>query len=336
MKLNLFYPAVGLVAVALFFLLRDPPGDELAFYGFAESNELELNYNQAGAVVDIMVQPGQAVDSGQALLILDTRPKQQELADQVYRIEEETAERADYRARRTQELARLEVEQTNRLATLDEQIAELRKEIAFKTSLSEELTTVNVPQSSYQPLREELAQLENRRERAVTAYGIERQGLESSITLGDSPARQRIRRLQAEARFDSSLLQERVTLTAPVSGLVGNINCREGEYKSAFANLITFYEPHSELVKGYVYENLAVEVGIGDVFEVISLQDEAVRYRGEVSGLGSRIVEIPQRLRKFPDMRSYGREVAVRIPRENDFLQKEKVSLRFLEKAARK
>ena len=336
MKLNLFYPAVGLVAVVLFFLLRDPPGDELAFYGFAESNELELNYNQPGAVVDIMVQPGQAVDSGQALLVLDTRPKQQELADQVYRIEEETAERADYRARRTQELARLEVEQTNRLATLDEQIAELEKEIAFKTSLSEELKTVDVPEASYQPLREELAQLEGRRARTVTAYEIERQALESSISLGDAPARQRIRRLEAEARFDSSLLQERVTLTAPVAGLVGNINCREGEYKSAFANLITFYEPHSELVKGYVYENLAVEVNIGDVFEVISLQDEAVRYRGEVSGLGSRIVEIPQRLRKFPDMRSYGREVAVRIPRDNDFLQKEKVSLRFLEKAARK
>ena len=336
MKVNLFYPAVGLVAVALFFLLRDPPGDELAFYGFAESNELELNYNQPGAVVDIMVQPGQAVDSGQALLVLDTRPKQQELADQAYRIEEETAERADYRARRTQELARLEVEQTNRLAALDEQIAELQKEIAFKTSLSEELTTVSVPEASYQPLREELAQLEGRRARTVTAYEIERQGLESSISLGDSPARQRIRRLEAEARFDSSLLQERVTLTAPVAGLVGNINCREGEYKSAFANLITFYEPHSELVKGYVYENLAVEVNIGDVFEVISLQDEAVRYRGEVSGLGSRIVEIPQRLRKFPDMRSYGREVAVRIPRDNDFLQKEKVSLRFVEKGARK
>ena len=336
MKLNLFYPAVGLVAVALFFLLRDPPGDELAFYGFAESNELELNYNQPGAVVEIMVQPGQAVDSGQALLVLDTRPKQQELSDQAYRIEEETAERADYRARRAQELARLDVEQSNRLAALDEQIGELRKEIAFKTSLSDELTTVSVPESSYQPLREELAQLESRRERTITAHEVERQGLQSSISLGESPARQRIRRLEAEARFDSSLLQERVTLTAPVAGLVGNINCREGEYKSAFANLITFYEPHSELVKGYVYENLAVEVGIGDVFEVISLQDEAVRYRGEVSGLGSRIVEIPQRLRKFPDMRSYGREVAVRIPRENDFLQKEKVSLRFLEKAARK
>ncbi|WP_420460986.1 HlyD family secretion protein [Neolewinella sp.] len=336
MKLNLFYPAVGLVAVALFFLLRDPPGDELAFYGFAESNELELNYNQPGAVVEIMVQPGQAVDSGQALLVLDTRPKQQELADQAYRIEEETAERADYRARRAQELARLEVEHANRLATLDEQITELQKEIAFKTSLSEELTTVDVPKSSYQPLREELAQLENHRERTVTAYEIERQALESSITLGDLPARQRIRRLQAEARFDSSLLQERVVLTAPVAGLVGNINCREGEYKSAFANLITFYEPHSELVKGYVHENLAVEVGIGDVFEVISLQDESVRYRGEVTGLGSRIVEIPVRLRKFPDNRSYGREVAVRIPADNHFLQKEKVSLRFVAKAARK
>ena len=85
--------------------------------------------------------------------------------------------------------------------------------------------------------------------------------LEQSLTYGESPTRQRVQRLQAEARFDSSLQREQVTLTAPLAGLVGSVNCREGEYKSAYANLITFYQPHSELVKGYVYEGLAVEVG---------------------------------------------------------------------------
>ena len=148
MKVNLFYPAVGLAGVALFFLLNDPPGDELAFYGFAESNEMEVNYNQPGAVVSILVQSGQAVDSGDVLLVLESRPKQERLADQVYRIEEETAEQADRRARRRQDLAALEIEQTNRLASIDERVAELRKEIDFKSSLSEELSTLDLPQAT--------------------------------------------------------------------------------------------------------------------------------------------------------------------------------------------
>lgn len=333
MKLNLFYPAVALTGVALFFLLSDPPGDELAFYGFAESNEMEVNYNQPGAVVSILVQSGQAVDSGDVLLVLESRPKQERLADQAYRIGEETAEQADRRARRSQELAALEIEQTNRLATIDERVTELRKEIAFKSSLSRELNTIDLPQATYQPLSDELTQLEDRRRRAVETYAQQRGALEQSLAYGESPTRQRVRRLQAEARFDSSLQQERVVLTAPVAGLVGSVNCREGEYKSAYANLITFYQPHSELVKGYVHENLAVEVAIGDTFEVISLRDEATRYRGKVIGLGSRIVEIPLRLRKFPEVPGYGREVTLRIPVANDFLQKEKVSLRFLSKA---
>ncbi|CAH0999701.1 hypothetical protein LEM8419_01001 [Neolewinella maritima] len=330
MKINLFYIVVVLVGVALFFLLSDPPGDELAFYGFAESNEMEVNYNQPGAVVRILVQPGQAVDSGDVLLVLESRPKQQRLADQAYRIEEETAEQADRQASRREDLAALELEQRNRLATIDEQITELQQEIDFKSSLSQELSTVDLPRATYQPLRDELQQLEQRRQRAVDSYTQERSALERSLTYGQSPARQRILRLQAEARFDSSLQQEQVILTAPADGLVGSINCREGEYKSAYANLITFYQPHSELVKGYVHENLAVEVRVGDQFDVISLQEEGSQYRGEVIGLGSRIVEIPTRLRKFPEVASYGREVTLRIPATNDFLQKEKVSLRYL------
>jgi hypothetical protein len=49
-----------------------------------------------------------------------------------------------------------------------------------------------------------------------------------------------------------------------------------------------------------------------------------------VIGMGHRIVEIPERLRKIPEIKTYGREVLIQIPSDNKFLQKEKVVLTFI------
>jgi len=92
--------------------------------------------------------------------------------------------------------------------------------------------------------------------------------------------------------------------------------------------LLTFYKPHSNIVRGYVHEDQTAVVGIGDVLEVYSLKREDAVYSGKVIGLGSRIVEIPTRLRKLPDFKTYGREVVVEISTDNVFLQKEKVGIR--------
>ena len=54
-----------------------------------------------------------------------------------------------------------------------------------------------------------------------------------------------------------------------------------------------------------------------------------------ITGLGSRIVEIPDRLRKNPDLKTYGREVLISIPPTNFFLQKEKVILNLLKSTSR-
>jgi len=86
-------------------------------------------------------------------------------------------------------------------------------------------------------------------------------------------------------------------------------------------------------VTGFVHEDVTVAVAIGDVFQVSSLTEPLVTYEGVVTGLGSRIVEIPTRLRKLVSVKSYGREINISISPENNFLQKEKVSLRYIDKS---
>lgn len=109
--------------------------------------------------------------------------------------------------------------------------------------------------------------------------------------------------------------------------MIGNISCKEEEHIQAYSTLLTFYEPHSGIIEGYVHEDLTLQVEIGQQYTISSLKDETISFPGKVIGLGSRIVEIPSRLRKIEAIKAYGREVLIEISTDNSFLQSEKVSI---------
>ena len=91
--------------------------------------------------------------------------------------------------------------------------------------------------------------------------------------------------------------------------------------------MIDFYEQNPNVVVGFVHESLTPQIREGDSLLVISSLHPEHRLSGRITGLGHRIVEIPERLRKIPELKTYGREVMIEIPTENSFLQKEKVLL---------
>ena len=156
------------------------------------------------------------------------------------------------------------------------------------------------------------------------------EGLQKELRLGSNPYSEQVRRLEGDKAFEESQKIQQIVVTAPMNGLIGNIVCKEEEHIPAYRALMTFYEPHSGIIKGYVHEDLTYRVQIGDRFSVSSLKVLDQSYVGTVTGLGSRIVEIPTRLRKVPELKTYGREVLVEIPKDNAFLQSEKVSLSII------
>ena len=328
MRLNLFYPAVLLVGVGLYFLLQQPAKTELNFYGFAESDETTVNYNYPVVIDEILVQPGEAVAAGAPLLKVSRRKSKETLADQQFRIDELRAEQRLWTQRKRDEITGDGEKTDARLAELNARLAELRAELRYKRSLAEGLESITVNEAEYQPLRDRIAGLEAEITAERTRLDARNQRNNREISLGASPYREQIRRLEAELEFDEEQQVIPFTVSAPAAGLIGNIQVREQEHVPSYDPLLTFYAPHSSIVRGFVHENQTMEVNIGDSLLVYSLKVPDLRYRGVVTGLGSRIVEIPTRLRKLPDFKTYGREVILSIPVNNGFLQKEKVGLR--------
>lgn len=109
--------------------------------------------------------------------------------------------------------------------------------------------------------------------------------------------------------------------------MIGTIHCKEDEKIASFTPLVTFYEESPTLVIGYIHEDLLLKVKLQDIITVFSTSRPDIQNTGIIKTLGSRIVEIPPRIRKIKELKTFGREVIIEIPPDNPFLQKEKVTL---------
>lgn len=327
---NAFYLSIPCIGLLLWLLNGYYQKEVVLFYGFAETKETEINFNYAVTVGKIYVSPGQEVKQGMPLLDLRRTKPKEVLEEQGYKMDELRAEEQFWRSEQEGKLRLLETEKALKLAAIDNDIEKLEEQKKFQQSLYADLKSVEPAQSDYQPLSSKINGLKNERDLLLQSIGEEVQSLKNGLKLGKNPYQIAIDRLAAQREFERANQVIDIQLTALEDGIIGNIHCKEAENIPAYRTLVTFYEPNPVLVKGYVHEDLILQVAVQDSFKIRSTKDEAIVCYGVVTGLGSRIVEIPERLRKVADMKTYGREVLVSIPADNQFLQKEKVILEFL------
>jgi multidrug resistance efflux pump len=325
--LNPFYITFIVIGLSLFLFTGEDNTQTISFFGFAETNETEINYNHPIVVDDIFVRPGQPVKANDPLMKISRIKSKEILQDQIFKIKELEADAIAWRKDKQDKIQILESERNMKLSSIDASISSLRSELAYKKSLAEGLQSVEIEQPSYHPIQERIGAKLLDRKLLEDSYIKKEEAIRNELSLGENPYRVQIDRLKAEIEFDEDQKVQTFTVSAPTDGLIGSISCKEAEHVQAYNTLLSFYEPNPSVVRGYVHEDLKINVKKGSKFKVKSLHDPNVTYDGTVIGLGSRIVEIPTRLRKMPDFKTYGREISISIPVENILLQKEKVSI---------
>ncbi|PHI18858.1 hypothetical protein CEQ90_16035 [Lewinellaceae bacterium SD302] len=326
-RINLLYLFVLPLIFILYWMNGDMTGESAFFYGFAENKDTELSHDRPVLVSRILVRPGETVKSGQLLMEV----KQARLEQQIRETDIEL-ERARLREQEDRRALRRRIEQlkTDRLLAVTElegEIRTLQARITYERNLREGLSTLGPGRNgdSLLTAREyELQEVQEEQRLVTEPIDLEIRQLESELAELNTSVAMRRKRLESEREFFSGE-QENLKILAPSEGIIGNIMCKEGEYVEEFEPFIDFYARNPTMAKGFVHESLIPEVQIGDQLEVSSTLHPNRHIKGEVIGLGTRIVEIPERLRKIPDFKTYGREVLISIPSNNDFLQKEKI-----------
>jgi len=334
---NTIYIVAFFVAIGLWLYLSDYQDSPLVFYGFAETTETEINMDQPLEIIKVHVVPGQSVKKDALLAEVRNAKTDLNIEALFHKIQALEFEEKNWIAENWGEYRAIEAEKMSELNELSQMIESVKAEIAYKQNLWKGLKYVK-PDSSenkFDPLEYDLALKQELYDSKELEFNVILKNQKDHINIHNSPFRKEIDEIQSEINY-YKLQSERYSITAPHDGLIGNVHCKEGEYEDAFSTLISFYEENPTQVKAYVNENYILHVALNDTFLITSIKDETLSYKGVLIGLGTRIVEIPSRMRKIPEIITYGREVVIEIPPDNELLQKEKVMLELISTSNKK
>lgn len=328
-RINLLYIVAAILIIFVLRLNRHFGKQTLLFFGFAENKEMEISLDHAISINEIYVTPGQKVSEGTPLALVSRATLDLENTSLSHEIAELESKQAIQNADIISDINRLRAEKTSRESEINSEIEQLRAEIDFNESLLKDLKSIQTGNETprQKGSRElKIEALEKELELTVKPLDIEIKRLEASLNNPNNPLKIQKEKLQSEVAFLKTE-KDKLSIVAPVDGVVGSVSCKAGENLDAFSSIVTFYNQKPTLVKAYVLESLILQVELGDSLTVTSSLHPEHQCGGVVVGLGSRIIEIPERLRKMPEHKTYGREVLVSIPTTNHFLQKEKVML---------
>lgn len=331
-RFNPLYLILLIVLIFIFQFNWKYKNKTYTFYGFAQNKETEINYEESVLINQTFVTEGQYVKEGDTLLIAKRHQEfdEVEINDAQYDREAIRRNEAAKKIEIQSAIRRLEAQRLNKVSEIESDIRTLQAELDLNQAILSEIKSVDVSSMTVEnsPKAAKIKVLRKEKELITGPIDVEIEKLRAELK-APTAAQIKMNKLSREAIIHQKEY-DKIIITAPSDGLIGNMHFKLGENAKSFSTLISFYERNPTLVIGYVHENLIVHVNEGDSIEVISSYYSENKLKAEVIGLGTRIVEIPSRLRKIPEFKTYGREVMIQLPPQNDFLQKEKVILNLL------
>jgi multidrug resistance efflux pump len=321
---------VFILLVILTFKYRS--GGEISeIYGIAETKEILVNSESAVEVKRIHVVPGQAVQKDQLIVELASPELTKNINEISHKLDELKAQaelNADVMGLQINEL---KAQKTSRVSEINYQIKQIQAQLTINRELTSELQSLEPGSAETahgsilnNPIQIEIEHLEKALELEIKPIQIRISMLERELNSLGNPVEIQIQRLEQELNL---LLEEKnkLYIFAQVTGIIGSVQCKAGEQISPFDTILTLHTKSPCYVKSFIHESSYTRVSVGRKVKVISLADPAYTVMGEVVGIGSRIVEYPRRLRRMLAVQIYGREVQIKIPKDNELLLGEKV-----------
>ncbi len=330
-RINILYPVSLLLLCSLAFVYSKISQEAEVFYGFTQSNQVKINFDKETTIREILVKPGQSVQKGQVLL----RASNATVPLTLNNLQVDSALLAE-KTKQDEEAIKYQINHLrNELKAakdkLDFEIQQLSQEIQMNKKIYSEVKGLDTNQVSVNnPLKLKLEGLYKQRSSIIHSYNQQIKYQNALLQNVREPYNIHFNKMEKEKVYHKGLLND-LTVTAPVKGIVQDILCHSNEHLSPFTPMIVINEWVPNQVKSYIHESLNVHLEKGTLVKVYALYHPENYVIGEIVGLGTSIVEIPERLRKNPDFKTYGREIMVSIPSSNTFLQNEKVKLSLLD-----
>ncbi|MFY0606587.1 MAG: biotin/lipoyl-binding protein [Cyclobacteriaceae bacterium] len=295
-----------------------------ALIAVVESQVTAISFQQPVVVTSIRVVPGQAVRKGDTLVILDRPDLNLDIEQKINESESVLADIEQSKKNYISKVELLRLERDGKTNRLKAELNELQTKLNQQSIIRSELIKNGKIASSDSLRAIEVAatQLELT---DITKYfnkEIERQKvlMENDVALKERELA--IIKKELEALYEEKRQLVRISLT---DGIVGTVNAQLSELVPPYKTILSLYESNPSVIKAFYNERLEVVVRPGDSVRVVS-ENRLYSTDGIVKELGARITSYPDKIQSNPqNTMSYGQEIFIEIPKNNSFLNGEKV-----------
>ena len=306
------------------------------FYGIADTKEIAISSESAVEIRRIAVAQGQLVSQGDTLLELHNPELDLRLSQISHELNELRARKTAHATLSKSEILQLKAQQQERVSEIQAEIKELEAQYDLNKQLVLELRSLDRDKATQaaaapsgeakNPVQIKLESLRQLLKLVQDPSRVYEGRLANALSSEGDPLTEQVSQREDELR----LLNEdrkRLIIVAQIGGLIGSVNFKVGEKVSPFTPILTLHAASPSFVRGYIHEDVYSQVGLKQKVKVQGSQSRRHKVEGEVVGVGTRIVEYPERLRKRADIQIWGREIIIRLPKDNRFLLGEKVLL---------
>ena len=310
-------------AVFLVPLTRSFNKHPVEFYGIAEAETRSVNLEYPVVIEKMEVVLGEKVKAGQLLAKLHRTSLPIKINDINYELKELSRKKVLSDVQLDADMKKLEGQRELLQTEYAAKIAEIETELAAQEKILEGLTTIK-PGEIKNPLREKISALKEELSKKLEPIEAALLNLENEKRESRNLVDVRVNKLRGEL----DLIREQedaLLLSAPISGIIGQLNYQSGENVEDYQTILKIYGERPNIITTYIPDGQLAQINLNDTLDITSINAPDYKLAGVVIGLGTRITQLPDRLKKIPEIKAWGREVQVQISSDNQFMQGEKV-----------
>lgn len=320
---------VWMIAVVILIILSFKYNDSSsAILAEVSPQKYAVSFPKAVKVKEIFVMPGQRIRKGDKLI-------QVERADLMLEIERNEIALMGLKA----EYERKTLEKNNRWsqAVMNEELQQLKMDMEIEqlkmtiTSNQELAGNFSVMQLAFdtstvlnQPyFITKKKQLEDEKSFLKKQLQWEKKAIDQMYALDITTMENEIQQLEKEVQL-LKMEENELTQYAHIDGTVGNLFSEIQELVPPYSTILSLYEDNPSVIRALINEHHGLRIETGDEV-IVESTNRTYKIQGFVTEIGSRIIEYPERLKQFRELPVWGREIFIKIPQENKFLNGEKV-----------
>jgi hypothetical protein len=328
MKINILYIFCLLALGAVFFIgknLKEQSGQQL--FGIAETEGQTVKVESPVFIQKNYLTVGKQVKKGDTVMVLFRSELNQKTTEKIAELNQLETERTAKNSEINKDAELFVVRQNARIAEFQAQIKVLQSEIGIQNSLKEAIG--NGSNSSNNNVKlQEIKSLEDAISQIYTQTKEQAKVFDNQKVSNDNISFSKVKQIQNELTFIGNE-KTKLVLFAPYDGFIEQVFVVENEVAQSYKDLYKINPHQPNKITGFIHESLNVNYRLGDTVVLSSSVRPLVTCKAQLIGASPKLVELPFRLRRNIEIKSWGREIYINLPPNNEFFIGEKITIRL-------